>query len=373
MIRYNFVNLVNFKKYVYETFYFGGEHTALIRGKNGVGKTTIFSAITWLFMDRDYEGHSNPNVATIGKEDDSTEVTLNLSIDGVEHELMKIQTRKVNGDRVSTTNSYKIDDVPYKKSDFFDKLDDLGVDIFKYDILTNINAFVGSRADEQRFLLLGLADEMNEVKIAHELGFLDLATELIKYCIGEIEAKEKQTIKSVEAKHGKKGILTNAKLDALKSLKAKTKNASFVKLIDTEIAELKELQISNEQLIADAERNLYQIEQIKNEMINRATDEINSHFKGVSFKLWEKQKDGQIKPCCKAIIDGYELGTSTNTAREFLAKVSIINGLSDFYNLNMPILIDGAEALDKDNLKAIKTNSQLLMAMVTNDKNLSIK
>ena len=143
------------------------------------------------------------------------------------------------------------------------------------------------------------------------------------------------------------------------------------KHIDEQIAKAKEQQKQYAQVSANAEKILDQLSRIsmkKNEML---TDQVNSHFSKVKFKLFEQLKNGEFRDTCIPTIDGKVLGESANTAREIEAKLDIISGLQDFYGQDLPVFLDNSESLDSQNSK-IDIGHQLIMLRVTDDEKLIV-
>lgn len=146
--------------------------------------------------------------------------------------------------------------------------------------------------------------------------------------------------------------------------------------IDNQISELREEQKQKAQVVADAEKILYQLSQIsmkKNELLE---EQVNSHFTRVKFRLFKYLKNGETKDDCTPLVltsDGEYMDAtfSANTAAITLAKLDIIAGLQKFYGVDYPVILDGAEALDSENSN-IDVPYQLIMLKVTDDPELKI-
>lgn len=164
-------------------------------------------------------------------------------------------------------------------------------------------------------------------------------------------------------------------LQAIIRKQAAEVNNSF---IDDRIAEAKASLKEYSQAKADAENILYQIQLIsqkKNEMLS---DAINSNFTRVRFRLFNVQKNGEIKDDCTPLVlcsDGEyrDMTYSANTAAIVAAKLDICNGLQKFYGQKLPIWLDGAECLDEKNRDALKLDTQLILLCVTEDERLVVK
>lgn len=143
--------------------------------------------------------------------------------------------------------------------------------------------------------------------------------------------------------------------------------------IDESIAKIRENIKQAEINRANTEKVIYQIEQLnknKNELLEES---VNKHFDLVKWKLFKTLKNGSYEDACIPMIDGYELGTSANKGREILAKLDIISGLSNFYQQNLPILLDNAESLSSETEQRIKIDNQMIMFKVSEDEVLSFK
>lgn len=147
------------------------------------------------------------------------------------------------------------------------------------------------------------------------------------------------------------------------------------KYIDDNIAAMKEEQRRYAQVKADAEKILYQMQLIgrkKNELL---TDTVNSHFSLVKFKLFEVQKNGEVKDACVPMVkcsDGVyrDMRYSANTAAIEAAKIDICSGLQKCYGQNLPIFLDGAECFDTESMKNLQCDSQLILLCVSDDEGL---
>lgn len=124
---------------------------------------------------------------------------------------------------------------------------------------------------------------------------------------------------------------------------------------------------------ADHEKILYEVKLVEREKCNLAESDINSHFDIVKFKFFDYQKNGEIKECLIATIDGKRFGESTNRGREILAKLDIIKGLQNFYGQYYPVFLDNAESLSEETLKRIDIPCQLILMKVTDDKELKVE
>ena len=141
--------------------------------------------------------------------------------------------------------------------------------------------------------------------------------------------------------------------------------------IDEQIADMQQKQREYEQVKADAEKILHQLKEVSKRKNELLVEEINQHFGIVSWKLFGYQKNGEYKEVCVPMVDGKEFGVTTNTGREIQAKLDICNSFQKFFNMYVPIFLDGAESLNNEYIPAVDT--QLILLTVTEDKQLKVE
>ena len=141
--------------------------------------------------------------------------------------------------------------------------------------------------------------------------------------------------------------------------------------IDEQIADMQHKQREYEQVKADAEKILYQLKEVSKRKNELLVEEINQHFGIVSWKLFDYQKNGEYKEVCIPMVDGKEFGVTTNTGREIQAKLDICNSFQKFFDMYVPIFLDGAESLNDEYIPAVDT--QLILLTVTEDKQLKVE
>lgn len=185
--------------------------------------------------------------------------------------------------------------------------------------------------------------------------------------INEIDAKLEE-IESASIDSENQKVELNAELEEIKNKLAGIANNAE---IDKKIEELREQQIDFEQAKANSEKVLYQLDLLSTKKNLLLTDEINKHFSLVQFKLFDYQKNGEVKQVCIPLIDGKEFGVSMNTGLEILAKLDICNSLQKFYNMKVPVILDNAESINPEKMPEME--SQLIEMRVTEDKELVIK
>ena len=163
----------------------------------------------------------------------------------------------------------------------------------------------------------------------------------------------------------------------LNAIRDKLSQVAVNKRIDAQIADAKKKQKEYAQASADAENILDQISRVSMMKNTMLTEQVNSHFTRVKFKLFDTLKNGEVKDCCIPMVDTgngeyRDIIYAANTAAIVLGKLDIISGLQKFYKQSLPVIVDGAECLD-DKHSNIETDYQLIQLRVSNDDELVIK
>lgn len=130
--------------------------------------------------------------------------------------------------------------------------------------------------------------------------------------------------------------------------------------IDNRIAALREETRNAEIRRAEAEKILFQIDtfkRCKNEML---TEEINKHFKYVNWHLFRFRKNGEYEEITEPYIGNKSLTAHSNQALQVVSKMDIINGLSNFFDMKLPIFIDDASLLTQSSIDKMQLDNQLI-------------
>jgi len=97
---------------------------------------------------------------------------------------------------------------------------------------------------------------------------------------------------------------------------------------------------------------LAELEKKKNELLS---DEINSHFGLVKWKLFENAKNGNYKSVCIPQVDGKSiLTTISNKGNRILGKLDICRSIQKIEGISVPIWLDDCESLDSENQKKVR-------------------
>ena len=142
--------------------------------------------------------------------------------------------------------------------------------------------------------------------------------------------------------------------------------------IETEkrIKELEAQQEAKGAEMAELERMIALAERFVTERCSALEDSINACFPTVRWKLFDIQINGGIADVCNCMIpceSGLVAYSSANTAAQLTADVEIINVLSKYYDVYIPLFIDNAERINV----IPETESQKITLSVSTDAELT--
>lgn len=142
------------------------------------------------------------------------------------------------------------------------------------------------------------------------------------------------------------------------------------------LSELKKKKLDMEQSKTDCEKILDLLDELdktKNELL---TDQINSHFSLVQWKLFDNAKNGNYKSVCIPMVDGKSiLTTMSNKGNRILGRIDICKSIQKISCINCPIWLDDGENLDAANRSNVAdmVDSQLIMLLVNDSKELKVE
>ena len=152
-------------------------------------------------------------------------------------------------------------------------------------------------------------------------------------------------------------------------------SASNTEYDEKRLAELRENKLDFEQSKTDAEHILDLLNELDKAKNNALSDEINSHFGLVRWKLFEMAKNGNYKSICVPMVDGKSiLTTMSNKGNRILGRVDICDSIQKISGISCPVWLDDSESLDSDNQSKVAdmVDSQLIMLIVNDGKKLEI-
>lgn len=138
----------------------------------------------------------------------------------------------------------------------------------------------------------------------------------------------------------KKRLIT-IEIDALKKeLSSKEQRETTL----SRISELENDESNLAQQIADLENIEFNIDSFTRAKIETTEARINGMFKYVTFKMFNRQVNGEDDETCETMYNGVPF-SDLNTAGKIWAGIDIINTLSKHYGLSAPIFLDNRESV----------------------------
>lgn len=314
-LKINRIVLDNFRGATHKEIEFDGN--MVIKGQNGSGKSTVFSAVTWLFTDTDSNLVKNPNVVPIGTPECLITVRVDATIDDKPVSFKKMQKYRERVDEwgkktSSVTNNYAINDVEKSYTNFYKEVTERGLDIEKYLILSHPNAFLADTSakgrEKIREILFSMAGEVSDETVATRIGADEIADLLNIYSLDEIKAKQKSTIKQIIDCNGKNNEIINSKIDGMLSSKTevdvdvleeqKSNYESEISRIDSELSNISNSKVDIQKRISELQIKLEQIKNNSNLQLNKDRNELekkirefSSIISDLSFNLERSEKD----------------------------------------------------------------------------------
>lgn len=290
-LKINKIVLDNFRGYSHKEIEL--KPFTLIKGQNGSGKSTIFSAVEWVFCDVDSNLVKNPNVVPIGNPECVIEVKIEATMDEKPVTFGKKQKYREKVDEwgkktSSNTNSYSINDVEKSYTNFIKELNERGIDLDKFLVFSHPNAFLADTSakgrEKIREILFSMVGVVSDQDVALRINATEVANLLETYTLEEIKAKQKSTIKAIKEETGLNNEVINAKIDGLLSSKTKLdvdilkeQKANYeaeILRIESELADISEGKLEQKKKLSELR---IKEEEIKNEaslQLNKNRDEL---------------------------------------------------------------------------------------------------
>ena len=104
--------------------------------------------------------------------------------------------------------------------------------------------------------------------------------------------------------------------------------------------------------------------------VNLVTDDINSKFQYVKFKMFETLKSGEVKSTCIATLNGVPCD-NLSKGEKLKAALDVHNIFQRHYGVMLPLIIDDAESYTSNSLIEVE-NQQILLKAVEGQAELKI-
>lgn len=277
------LKLKNFKGVKELEIVFNGKNTN-IYGQNATGKTTVFDAFKWLFFDKDSNDKKDFNIKTLDSNNRPIHylehvVEATLIVDGQDMTFKKMYQEKWVKKRGQEhqefsghETNYWIDEVPVKKKDYDDRINNLiPENLFK--LITDPLFFNNKMSqDEKRKLLINISGSniTDEMILDKDDKFQSLKANLEGRTIEDYKKVVASKIKELNKEREKIPI----RIDELTKTLVSEHNANYEELENEKIRyneELKKIELEMTDVQARVQENMKKADQLaiaKNELNN---------------------------------------------------------------------------------------------------------
>ena len=156
--------------------------------------------------------------------------------------------------------------------------------------------------------------------------------------------------------------------DCARKLGQKEATAAVIQANAAKIAALQAREKELAQQIAEVEQREMLADELQRAQIDEVERRVNSLFRKVRFRMFERQINGGEAPTCVALVDGVPY-SDLNSAGKINAGLDIINTLCTFHEITAPVFIDNAEGVNT----LAPCGSQLVKLCVTTEPELTVK
>ena len=159
----------------------------------------------------------------------------------------------------------------------------------------------------------------------------------------------------------------------IEGVRTKLANVEMAEKQDARKAELEEEEKELSAQFESLTHGLYLCDLYSKAKAALLDDKVNSHFETLKFRLFIEQQNGGIADDCEALIpcgDTLVPFRSANNAARINAGLEIIDALSNYYGVQLPIYVDNAESSTK--IRDTKAQ-QIRLYVSENDKTLRVE
>lgn len=297
------LKLKNFKGIKELEINFNGKDTN-IYGKNATGKTTIFDAFKWIFFNKDSNDKTDFNIKTLDKNNKAIhflehEVEATLIVDGQDvtfRKMLKEKWVKKRGQEQQEFSghetNYWIDEVPVKKKDYEEKINDIiPEDLFK---LITDPLFFNNQMDwkERRKILTNVAQaDVTDEEILTSMERFELLKENLQgRTIEDYQKIVNEKIKKLEKEKEK----IPGRIDELTRTLITEHNINYEELEEEKVKfnkELQKIEIEMTDIQLKSKENMKKTDELaiaKNELNNlkfKLETEHSNRYSSESIKL----------------------------------------------------------------------------------------
>ena len=196
------------------------------------------------------------------------------------------------------------------------------------------------------------------------LEYMRLQSVEYQNLLKKIDEKKASLTETVPAESDEEKSLKERKQELLSSLKEIDMMLGQEVMIAKVAARRDELHkedVALTEKIAKCSAVLSEIKEYEKENMLAVESKVSSMFRFVKWKMYEKNltNDGE-KEICECVVDGVPYSTNLNTAKVVNAGIDIVNAVSKWLGIVVPVWVDGKESVTE----LIPTDSQLITLSV---------
>ncbi len=189
-------------------------------------------------------------------------------------------------------------------------------------------------------------------------------TERIETIKAEQDKAPEEKVKQLEERKAELNV-------TLEKMRAVLARRDAGKRTQERISQLEGQQKASAVRMSEIEQLIRMVEEFIQHRCHALEESINFRFPTTRWKLFETQINGGITDVCQAYIpceSGLVSYDGANTAAKINCDIEIVNVLTEYYGVSIPLFADGAESV---NVLA-HTDSQLITLSVSTDETLKI-
>lgn len=171
---------------------------------------------------------------------------------------------------------------------------------------------------------------------------LAAAEEKARSLATEVERLEGETT-AIRAEITAKVDTLQAEVEALNGELAKEAVLAFARRRSDELREEARKAAA---ALDEVDRMLFLCEEFARHKVRYVEDVINSRFQLIRWKLYDQQVNGGLADCCEATVNGVPYAALNNGGR-INAGLDVIDALSSYYGVGVPLFIDNAESVTR--------------------------
>lgn len=235
-----------------------------------------------------------------------------------------------------------------------------------------INDEIEQLENEKAKLKSELAKIGTDKDVVPTLEFLRSQSKEYQNLLSKIEEKRSSLTISVpdipeeeEKMKARKTELANS----LKEIDMQLGQEIMIKKVAERREELKKEDVELTEKIAQCTAVLAEVKEYEKASMLVVEERVSSLFKFVKWKMYEKNltNDGE-KEICECIVEGVPYSTNLNTANVVNAGIDIVNAVSKWLDISVPVWVDGKESVTN----LIYTDSQLITLSVKEGSELKV-